>query len=128
MEKKIKSFLLACLGLGITTLTIAGVSTVITVPSKPGIPLAIEIWETGCLLSYRAPKDNGGEAVANYYIEYRGNWELSWKFRGTSKDVQYQFKGMKENTKAQFRVSASNSAGISTPSGNADFITFRSRL
>ncbi|WP_065219998.1 MULTISPECIES: fibronectin type III domain-containing protein [Butyricimonas] len=126
MKKKLKSLLFACLGLSITTLVFAGVSTVITVPDKPGWPLAIDIWETGCILNYRAPKNNGGEPVTNYYIEYRSNWELSWKFRGTSKTTEYQFKGMKENTQSQFRINASNSAGISNPSDYSNFITFRS--
>ncbi|MBC5621057.1 fibronectin type III domain-containing protein [Butyricimonas hominis] len=129
MKKDIlKSLLFAFLGLGITTLTFAGASTAITVPDKPGFPLAINIWETGCQIKYRAPKNDGGNPVANYYIEYRNQWNLSWKFRGISKTTEYQFKEMKENTNAQFRVSASNSAGISNPSGISDFITFRGRF
>lgn len=128
MKKNLKSLLFACLGLGITTLVFAGVSTVITVPDKPGWPLAIDIWETGCLIKYKAPQNDGGAPITNYHIEHRGNWELSWKFRGISQTTEYQFKDMKENTKAQFRVSASNSAGVSTPSDNSDFITFKSRL
>lgn len=125
MEKKLKLLLFACLGLGITTLALAEISTTIIVPSKPGIPLAIELWETGCLIKYKVPQNDGGAPITNYHIEHRGNWELSWKFRGISQTTEYQFKDMKENTKAQFRVSASNSAGVSTPSGTSSFITFR---
>ena len=122
----LRSFLFVCLGLTVATITVAGVNAVIKAPISPGIPLAIDIWETGCLLNYRAPKNDGGEPVTNYYIEYRGNWELSWKFKGSSRILEYQLKGMREGSRAQFRVSASNTAGISRPSESSDFIRFRS--
>lgn len=121
----LRSFLFVCLGLTVATITFAGVSAVINAPISPGIPLAIDIWETGCQLKYRAPKNDGGEPVTNYYIESRGNWDLSWKFKGSSRILEYPFKGMKEGSRAQFRVSASNTAGISSPSGSSDFIRFR---
>ena len=132
MKKDIlKSLLFAFLGLGITTLTFAGASTAITVPDKPGFPLAINIWETGCQIKYRAPKNDGGKRskAATYRSAYTGKFHhCDLCFDHPFNEWDYMRIEMKENTNAQFRVSASNSAGISNPSGISDFITFRGRF
>ena len=122
----LRSFLFVCLGLTVATITFAGVA-VIKAPSHPGKPLIVDMWRTGCLLNYLTPQNDGGEPVTNYYIEYRGQWELGWKFRGSSKTLEYRLEGMKEGSMAQFRVNASNSAGMSgRPSKSSGFIEFAS--
>ena len=124
-KNTLRSFLFACLGLTVTTIMVAGVSAMITPPSQLGRPDALDIQETKCRIMYRIPDNDGGEPVKNYYIEYKNQWNLSWKFRGTSKGLEYQFKNMREGSMAQFRVSASNSAGIGNPSYGSNFIKFR---
>lgn len=121
----LRPFLFACLGFGSMTLVSAEVSTVITPPSHPGRPNTINIQKTECQIKYLTPQKDGGESVKNYYIEYRNQWDLSWKYRGTSNTNKFQFKNMRERSSAQFRVSASNSAGVGRPSGISDFIKFR---
>lgn len=129
MKKNRKSIicplLSACLGLSTLILVSAGISSVIKPPSHPGRPNTFSVHETECRINYLTPQNDGGEPVKNYYTEYRNQWDLSWKFRGASKTNEFQFKNMREKSWAQFRVSASNSAGISRPSGNSSFIKFR---
>lgn len=124
-KNTLRSFLFTCLGLTVTIITVAGVSTIITPPSRVGRPGTLDIQKTECRIKYEVPDNDGGEPVKDYYIECRNQWDLSWKFRGTSKEVEFQFKNMREGSTAQFRVSASNSAGINNPSYGSDFIKFR---
>lgn len=121
----LKLFMLICLGLTITTAVFAGVEVIIKAPSHPGRPVVVDMWKNGGQLNYLAPKSDGGEPVTNYYIEYRGEWELSWKFRGSSPTLEYRVEGMDEGSRAQFRISASNTVGMSRPSIPCDLITFR---
>ena len=124
-KNTLRSFLFACLGLTVKTITVAGVSAMITPPSQVGRPNTLSIYQTECKIKYLTPQNDGGEPVKNYYIEYRNQWDLSWKFRGTSQTNEFQFKNMREGSSAQFRVSASNSAGIGLPSGISNSIKFR---
>ena len=123
----LRSFLFVGVGLTITTIAFAGASTLINVPSHPGKPFAVDTKETGCLLKYLAPQNDGGEPVTNYYIEYKKQWDLSWKFKGSSKTLEYRIENMKKGSRVRFRVNASNSVGMSKrPSKKSDVVTFSS--
>lgn len=129
MEKSRKGilwlFLFVGVGLMITTIAFADAGKLIKAPSHPGKPLFADVTRTGCLLKYLAPQRDGGEPVTDYYIEYKEQWDLSWKFKGSSKTLEYRIENMKKGSKVRFRVSASNSVGMSErPSKSSDFITF----
>lgn len=125
-EGGLRAFLFTCLGVVVTTVTVAGVSAVIEVPSRLGRPNVTHIAETGCVIGVLPSKNAANEEVKNYYVEYRNHWELSWQFRGgINKDATYECKGMEKGSRVQFRVSASNIAGMGVPSCASDMIMLR---
>jgi len=65
-------------------------------------------------LSWTAPTDDGGSEIFNYVIEYRTEGAFKWK-RATEETIPnttYLVRGLEENTKYEFRVSAENRAGV----------------
>ena len=55
----LKSTLLVCLGLVVTTVVFAGMRF-LSPPSPPGQPLIVDYWTTGCVIEYTAPENSGG--------------------------------------------------------------------
>ena len=122
----LKSFLFICLGLTVTTIVFAGVKSVATPPDPPGKPSAREVTTTGCLLEYKAPRNDGGLPVKSYVIEcmiLTWGWDR-WELKGTSPELEYAVSYMVEGSKAIFRVRAENRAGVGQPSKESDEITF----
>lgn len=121
----LKSFLFICLGLTVTTAVFAGVRAVINVPSPPGMPIIIDIQKNECTLKYEKPKDDGGSRITGYLIEWNDLSSEKWVNRGATSRLRHTVGNMKEGSRVQFRVSASNKAGMSRPSIPCDPITFR---
>lgn len=125
----LKSVLFACLGLTITTIVFASTRDPYDVPGKPGTPLYTDYWATGCDLSWTAPKYDGGSPITGYLIEVKERWDFLWKQKVIVPGDQLvcTIEGMVEGTEAEFRVIASNKAGLSEPSDPSPRITFKPR-
>ncbi|XP_061166987.1 twitchin-like isoform X9 [Saccostrea echinata] len=90
---------------------------VVDSPTKPEGPLEVgSITPDSCVLTWNAPKDDGGSPISNYVVEKMdldtGKWEPVSKFvRGTN----YEVMGLTEGHEYKFRVSAENQFGVSEP-------------
>ncbi|XP_065941807.1 twitchin isoform X18 [Magallana gigas] len=90
---------------------------VVDSPDKPEGPLEVgNITPDSCVLTWNAPKEDGGSPISNYVVEKMdtrtGAWEPVSKFvRGTN----YEVMGLAEGHEYKFRVSAENQFGRSEP-------------
>ena len=104
-----------------TGTTIASVNT----PGAPGNLTATANGQTRIDLSWSAPSDDGGAAIAGYQIEVSTNgssWsDLESNTRSTS--TSYSHTGLTAGSTRHYRVSASNSAGTGTASNVASATT-----
>jgi len=83
-------------------------------PGKPGAPDVKEATKTSATLTWKPPTDNGGSDITNYVVEFRADGAFKWK-RATEALVAgttHVVKGLDENIKYEFRVSAENKAGV----------------
>ena len=104
-----------------TGTTIASVTT----PGAPGNLTATANGQTRIDLSWSAPSDDGGAAIAGYRIEVSTDgsaWsDLVVNTRSTS--TSYSHTGLTAGSTRHYRVSASNSAGTGTASNVASATT-----
>ncbi len=104
-----------------TGTTIASVTT----PGVPGNLTATANGQTRIDLSWSAPTDDGGAAIAGYRIEVStdgSTWsDLVANTRATS--TSYSHTGLTAGSTRHYRVSASNSAGTGTASNVASATT-----
>ena len=104
-----------------TGTTIASVTT----PGAPGNLTATANVQTRIDLSWSAPSDDGGAAIAGYRIEVSTDgsaWsDLVVNTRSTS--TSYSHTGLTAGSTRHYRVSASNSAGTGTASNVASATT-----
>jgi len=85
------------------------------------MPEVKEATKTSATLAWKPPSDNGGSEITNYVVEYRADGAFKWK-RATENVVPsttYIVKGLEENIKYEFRVTAENKAGVGPPSDSS---------
>lgn len=121
----LKLVLFVCIGMAVTTIVFARIPY--DVPGKPGTPMIEDVWATGCLLNYLAPKSDGGLPITRYIVECKTAWYSSWEIKGSSSNLKYQVENMEEGTSAEFRVRAENRVGAGEPSDVSPKITFKPR-
>ena len=74
--------------------------------------------KSGCTLSWKPPKDDGGNRVLHYVIEKRDcskNKDLWIPYADHCKETPLNVQGLMENSEYEFRVMAVNHTGISEP-------------
>ncbi len=88
-----------------------------TAPSTPTLTTATPA-DTSVLLTFTAPTDDGGKQVTDYQVEYSLSGKNSWATvaDGVSTSTNAIVTGLTSGTAYDFRVSAVNSIGTSTPS------------
>ncbi|CAA98064.2 Twitchin [Caenorhabditis elegans] len=95
---------------------------VLDAPGKPTGPIrATDIQADAMTLSWRPPKDNGGDAITNYVVEKRtpgGDWVTVGHPVGTTLRVR----NLDANTPYEFRVRAENQYGVGEPLETDDAI------
>lgn len=95
---------------------------VLDAPGKPTGPIrATDIQADAMTLSWRPPKDNGGDEITNYVVEKRtpgGDWVTVGHPVGTSLRVR----NLDANTPYEFRVRAENQYGVGEPLETDDAI------
>ena len=84
---------------------------------NPEGPLEIsEIKPDSCVLTWKAPKNDGGAPISNYIIEKfdtkKGEWQ---KVSSSCRVPFYEVNGLTEGSEYKFRVSAENIYGQSVP-------------
>lgn len=91
--------------------------------SAPDAPSSLEaIPASGQMaLAWTAPASNGGSAITDYLVEYKATASGSWLTftDGTSTTTAATVTGLTNSTGYDFRVSAINAIGTSTPSSVA---------
>lgn len=82
------------------------------------------------LLTWKAPKDDGGSPITNYVLELRSEGAYKWKrvTKSTIESTSYTVKGLEEDTVYEFRVAAVNKAGQGPYSENTMPVKPRERV
>lgn len=88
------------------------------VPSPPQNVVADEVFATSATLSWEAPASDGGSPVTGYLIERSTNKSGRWigVTRNPVKELVYPLDSLIEGTVYEFRITAVNKKGESTPS------------
>jgi hypothetical protein len=89
-------------------------------PSQPQGPLEItDVGVDGCVLTWKAPKDEAGSPVTNYVIEKLDTKNNEWKkVSSYCRATNYEVTGLDEGHSYKFRVKAENAYGTSEPLEN----------
>ena len=78
--KKLKLILTVCIGLILTTITVAGVY-VLDVPSPPRALWISDFKQTECTVVFSPPESDGGSPITGYIVEVKdGRLGLSWNY------------------------------------------------
>ncbi|ELT96024.1 hypothetical protein CAPTEDRAFT_139787 [Capitella teleta] len=91
---------------------------VMEAPSVPKGPLEVsEITRSSVTLSWHPPKHDGGAALSSYLIEKQQTGYREWQRVARVKSIMssYLVTGLLENTQYNFRISAENIEGLSSP-------------
>lgn len=90
-------------------------------PERPDKPVVEEIMKEETKLSWSAPKD-GGAKITNYIVEYKERTDVKWKTANKKPvtDNTYIVTGLREETEYEFRITAENKAGQSSPSSPSE--------
>jgi hypothetical protein len=99
-------------------------SFVVSPPTAPDAPTspAATAGNTGATMFWTAPAFNGGSAITGYLVEYKLSADGSWStFETTSSSATYSVvTGLTNSSVYNFRVSAVNAIGTSTPSSTVN--------
>lgn len=89
------------------------------VPGKPGQPEVSNVMATTLLLTWTAPKTDGGTPITNYIVEMKRKGDVTWKIVNqaeTLTDTKYAVKELQTEVDYEFRVTAENKVGKGEPS------------
>lgn len=87
------------------------------VPSQPGQPEVTEITAETAVLAWTPPESDGGDAISNYIVEMRRAGDMKWiTVKKDVVDTTFTVTGLTQETEYEFRVTAENKAGLSSPS------------
>jgi len=88
-------------------------------PGKPGQPEVVNITESSAVLTWTAPKSDGGTSITDYIIELKKKGDVKWKVANVDekmKETKYEVKGLRKGAEYEFRVTAGNKVGHGEPS------------
>lgn len=92
-------------------------------PGPPRNPKIIGATATTMTLTWEPPLDNGGSTIQGYWLEKRERGAVYWGRVNRSPVTKPAVKGLQhtvlkliEGTEYQFRIAASNAAGVGPPS------------
>ena len=105
---------------------VASTTTVATPPGAPGRLVAEAVDSSRIDLSWSAPRDDGGDMIAGYQIQFSADQGLSWSVlvvNTGSTETTYSDVDLAPGTTRYYRVLAINSVGPGTPSNVASATT-----
>lgn len=87
-------------------------------PDAPDPPVISNYSKDGMTAVWKEPKNDGGKAIAGYYLERRETSSNHWHKlnRKSINELQMRVTGLSEGIEYEFRVIAENSCGFSEPS------------
>ncbi|KAK4474841.1 hypothetical protein MN116_000743 [Schistosoma mekongi] len=92
-----------------------------SVPGKPSRPEITNITETTIGLAWKAPYDDGGDAVKKYVVQYKTTSSSDWKTVSEMPiDLEFTVAHLQSDEQYEFRVAAINSAGQGPWSDTSD--------
>ena len=97
-------------------------------PDPPAAPEASDITNNSLVLSWAAPKNNGGSDITNYLIEFREKTSNQWKTYNETfiiTERHQKIERLRQGMEYFFRVTAVNEAGVSQPSAESRKITIK---
>lgn len=98
--------------------------TVLDVPGAPEGPLKYSnVSRSGCTISWKPPKDDGGSEIMNYVVEKMDMETYRWVPLGDIKGTSFQCDNLIEGHDYKFRVSAINRQGQGPPCTGVDTVT-----
>ena len=82
-------------------------------PGAPSAPVVEEVTKESCVLSWKAPEEDGGAPVTGYYIERCTTSSSRWLriTKASIPDTCYEVKELIEDTEYVFRITAENKVG-----------------
>lgn len=126
-KRNLRSFLFACLGLTVATITFA----LDTTPGPPGRPSAYDIEAECCKLIFRKPLFNGGASIQLYIVEYKSLKTNKWALERSVKPqfsidntIQSDVDNRVGKDPVVFRATAQNYVGRGMPSEASYSIIF----
>ena len=105
---------------------VASATTVATPPGALGRLVAEAVDSSRIDLSWSAPRDDGGNMIAGYQIQFSADQGLSWSVlvvNTGSTETTYSDVDLAPGTTRYYRVLAINSVGLGTPSNVASATT-----
>ncbi|XP_030643161.1 kalirin isoform X2 [Chanos chanos] len=97
------------------------------IPAAPARPVAQEASSTAVIVHWVPPASSGNCAVSSYTVDYRQEDSLVWQQAVVStSDVCVKIEDLIPGGHYQFRVSATNPWGVSTPSEPSNMVTLPS--
>uniref|UniRef100_A0AC35TXM9 Ig-like domain-containing protein n=1 Tax=Rhabditophanes sp. KR3021 TaxID=114890 RepID=A0AC35TXM9_9BILA len=100
-----------------------------TVAGRPGTP-EITDWDADRVtLAWQKPEKDGGAPITDYIIEKKSKQSKDWVECGKvgGDETEAEIKGLKEGEKYEFRVVASNKAGLGEPSDPSKKVICKAR-
>ena len=95
-------------------------------PDAPGVPRAIDSSDDSITLTWTKPRNDGGSPITGYVLEKRRVGDKEWsRVAAGIPDVTHKVTGLETNGEYEFRVAATNAAGMGPFSYNSDAIIAR---
>lgn len=91
-------------------------------PSAPGKPEPLEVDSDSLTLFWKAPDDDGNDAIIEYILEYKESVSVTWTQITQITDTTFKVDKLKSDSDYAFRVVAVNSIGSSPPSPISGYI------
>lgn len=93
------------------------------VPDPPENPEVTAITKDSMVVMWQAPKSDGGTPIINYNVERKDRIGLRWVKcnKRKVKDLQFKATGLVAGHEYEFRITAENAVGLSTPSVSSPF-------
>lgn len=95
------------------------------VPGAPSKPLIRGSDEQSISIEWSAPQDDGNSPITEYIVEVCAEGERTWKKCGQSINCEFVAKGLSDENRYQFRVSAVNAVGTGKASQPSDLARLR---
>ncbi|XP_038047568.1 titin-like [Patiria miniata] len=94
-------------------------------PGSPDVPTVSDVTANSALLSWSPPIEDGGADLTGYVIEKKDKFSTRWtKVDEVNADVtSLPVRGLSEGNDYEFRVSATNKAGVGKPSDSSNRFT-----
>ena len=90
-------------------------------PDRPLSPRAIEVHTSSCTLVWKAPEEDGGSPITEYFVEFKREGGAGWILIDTPvENRHFCVDSLIRSSWYQFRITAANKKGRSRPGYESD--------